>query len=155
VRAAKAGRREYGVKLFGASRLISSEGPPERLLELLTAGETVAIAFDVGGSSTVPFPGRSITLSGGIGTIAVKTEAVVLPVVPERHGSRVDVRLLPPIDARDHPDAQAVRVAIARTFEPVVLERPEAVELAWYPSPLVTEAPPSVWHGAMSGLPMA
>jgi hypothetical protein len=147
-------RREYGLKMFGFSRLIASDGPPERLLEVLEEGETLAIAFDVGGSSTIPFLGRSITLSGGIGTIAAKTQTMVLPVVPERHGTRIDVRLLPPIDPADHPSAQAVRVAVARTFERIVLERPETVELAWYPSPLVTEAPPSVWQGAVSGPPM-
>jgi hypothetical protein len=25
-------------------------------------------------------------------------------------------------------------------YEPIVLEKPETVEVAWYPSPLVTEA---------------
>jgi len=147
-------RREYGEKLFGTSHLIPSDRPPERLLELLEAGESLGIAFDVGGSSTIPFLGRSITLSGGVGTLAFKTRAMVLPVVPERHGTRVDVRLLAPIDSAAHPNPQSLRVAIARTFERVVLERPETLELAWYPSPLVTEAPPSAWEGSTSGLPM-
>ena len=47
-------RREYIEKRFGASRVILSEGPPERLVELLEARESVGIAFDVGGWAPTP-----------------------------------------------------------------------------------------------------
>jgi hypothetical protein len=48
--------------------------------------------------------------------------------------------MLEPLDPADYRDLRALRVAIARTYEAFVLEKPEVVEVAWYPSPLVTEA---------------
>ena len=85
-------RREYIEKPLGRERVILSDAPPERFVELLEAKRTVLIAFDVAGSASTPFLGRSVALAGG---------------------------------------------------PPIVLERPEAVELAWSPSPLVTETPPA------------
>lgn len=143
-------RREYGERLNVP--LISTDGhPSERLLELLPAGESVALAFDVAGSAATPFLGRTVALAGGPATLAFKTRAMVLPAIPERRGTRIDLRLLAPIDPADHRDPRSMRAAIARTFEPIVLARPETVELAWVPSPLVTEAPPaSVPSGSRS-----
>jgi lauroyl/myristoyl acyltransferase len=137
-------RREYIEKALGSSRVLLSDGPPERLLELLGAGETIGIAFDVHGSAATPFLGRSVALAGGVATLPFKTNAMVLPAVAERDGIRIHVRLLPPIDPSDHREPRGLRAAIARAFEPVVLARPEAVELAFTPSPLVTEAPLSM-----------
>lgn len=136
-------RREYGEKPLGHHHIIPNDSPPERLLELLKAGESVGIAFDVAGSAATPFLGRQVALSGGVATLAFKTKVMVLPVFPERRGTRVDVRFLPPIDPASHRDPRSLRASIAQAFERVVLARPEAVELAWYPSPLVTEAPPA------------
>ena len=104
--------------------------------------ETVAIAFDVGGSAITPFLGRSVALAGGFATIAARTGCWVLPIVPRRRGSRIDLHLLEPVDASALRDARSVRLRITQTFERVVLEAPHAVELAWYPSPLVTGVPP-------------
>ena len=134
-------RREYFEKSLGAERALLSDGPPERPLELLRAGETIVIAFDVPGSAATPFLGRSVALAGGVATLPFKANAMVLPAVPERHGTRSHLRLLPPIDPADYRDPRSLRAAIAQTFEPVVLDRPDAVQLAFVPSPLVTEAP--------------
>jgi hypothetical protein len=136
-------RREYFEKPCGAERALPSDGPPERPLELLRAGENILIAFDVPGSAATSFLGRSVALAGGVATLPFKANAVVIPAVPERHGTRSHLRLLPPIDPGDHRDPRSLRAAIAQTFEPVVLARPEAVGLTFVPSPLVTEAPPS------------
>jgi lauroyl/myristoyl acyltransferase len=126
-----------------ASRIILSDGPPQRILELLQAGESVGIAFDVAGSAATPFLGRRVALAGGVATAAFRAKAMVLPIVAERHGTRFHVRLLAPIDARSHPDPRSLRATIAQTFEPIVLAHPEVVELAFTPSPLVTETPPT------------
>jgi hypothetical protein len=48
--------------------------------------------------------------------------------------------MLEPLDPADYRELRSLRVAIARTYERIVLAKPEAVEVAWYPSPLVTEA---------------
>ena len=136
-------RREYVEKPLGGSRIILNDAPPDRLLRLLEAGNSILIAFDVAGSAATPFLGRSVALAGGPATLAFRTKSIVVPMVPQREGTRIDLRLLPPIDPSDHPDPRSLRAAIAKAFEPVVLEHPESVELAWFPSPLVTETPPT------------
>jgi hypothetical protein len=133
-------RSEYGEKALGRGRLIPNDASPERLVRLVERGETVGIAFDVPGSAATPFLGRSVALSGGPATLAFRTGVKVLPVITERHGARIDLRMLEPLDPADFRDLRALRVAIARTYEAFVLEKPETVEVAWYPSPLVTEA---------------
>jgi lauroyl/myristoyl acyltransferase len=137
-------RKEYGEKVLGNPRLISTEGRPSRLPELVSAGESVAIAFDAPGRAATPFLGRVVGLGGGAASLAFATRSKVLPVVPERHGTRLDLRFHAPLDANEYDDARSLRAAIARTFEPIVLARPESVELAWFPSPLVTEVEPQV-----------
>ncbi len=135
-------RIAYGVKPLGNPRLISTEGRPERLPELIAAGNPIAIAFDAPGRAATPFLGRKIPIGGGGPALAHGMQCKVLPVVPERHGTRIDLRFHPPLDATDYPDARSLRAAVACVFEPIVLARPEQVELAWFPSPLVTDAPP-------------
>ena len=138
-------RREYLEKPLGGSRIILSDGPPERPLRLLEAGNSLLIAFDVAGSAATPFLGRSVALAGGPATLAFRTKSPVIPAVPQRHGTP-DRPSFPFLrsDPADHHDPRSLRAAIARAFEQVVLTRPESVELAWFPSPLVTETPPAV-----------
>jgi hypothetical protein len=133
-------RVEYGDKALGPDRLISNEAEPGRLIELVERGGSVGIAFDAPGSAATPFLGRSVALTGGPATLAFKTQAQLLPVISERHGARIDLRMLEPLDPADYRDLRSLRAAIARVYEPIVLEKPETVEVAWYPSPLVTEA---------------
>ncbi len=135
-------RIEYGDKALGRHRLIPNTAPPERLIELVQGGASVGIAFDVPGSAATPFLGRSVALTGGPSTLAFRTKAKVLPVITERHGTRIDLRMLEPLDPADYRDLRSLRAAIARVYEPFVLEKPEIVEVPWYPSPLVTEALP-------------
>jgi hypothetical protein len=135
-------RREYGEKLFDESRLLAADERPARLLELLQGGASMAIAFDVPGWAATPFLGRNVALGGGPATLSFKANANVLPVIAERHGSRLDLRLLPPLDPNDFADLRSLRVGIAQTFEALVLGQPEAVEMAWHPSPLITEVAP-------------
>jgi lauroyl/myristoyl acyltransferase len=132
-------RREYATAV-GAGRLISSTAPPGRLIALLERGESVAIAFDVPGSAATPFLGRSVALSGGPATLALRTGATVLPVLPVRHGTRIDLRMFEPLDPADSHDLPSLRAAIAQVFEQQVLAKPEIVDFTWYPQPLVTEA---------------
>lgn len=141
-------RNEYGEKALGRGHLIPNDTPPERLIDLVQRGETVGIAFDVPGSAATPFLGRSVALSGGPATLAFRTKAKVLPVIPQRHGARIDLRMLEPLDPAEFRDLRSLRVAIARTYEPFVVAKPEIVEIAWYPSPLVTEALTSQAAGA-------
>ena len=133
-------RDEYGEKALGPGRIISNDAPPERIVELVESGATVGIAFDVPGSAATPFLGRSVALASGPASLAFRTKAKVLPVITERHGTRVDLRMLESLDPADYRDLRSLRAAIARTYEQLVVAKPEIVEIAWYPSPLVTEA---------------
>lgn len=134
-------REYYGEGRLGSARMVPNDAPPERVTELVASGATVGIAFDVPGSASTPFLGRSVALTSGPASVAFHTGAKLLPVITERDGTRLDVRMLAPIDPADHRDLRALRATIARTYEPFVIARPEMVENAWYPSPLVTEAP--------------
>jgi lauroyl/myristoyl acyltransferase len=136
-------RREYLEKPLGASRIFLSTASPEPLLRLLETGNSLLITFDVAGSAATPFLGRHVALAGGPATLAFRTKSPVIPVIPERHGPRIDLRFLSPINPADHEDPRSLRAAIAGAFEPLVLAHPESVELAWFPSPLVTETPPT------------
>ncbi|HEY7152190.1 MAG TPA: hypothetical protein VH391_10955 [Solirubrobacterales bacterium] len=135
-------RHAYLEKPLGAERIILSNGPPERPLRLLEAGNNLLIAFDVAGSAATPFLGRSVALAGGPATLAFRTKSPMIPAIPRRQGTRIDLRLLSPIYPEDHEDPRSLRAAIAEAFEPEVLAHPESVELPWFPSPLVTEIPP-------------
>jgi lauroyl/myristoyl acyltransferase len=132
---------------LGQGRAIPSSSPPEVLYGLLERGETVLIAFDVAGTAATPFLGRSVALAGGPASLAFRTGASVLPMLPERHGTRIDVRLFEPLDPADFRDAMALRVATAAVFERLLLEKPEIVDFGAYPSPLVTEVPPAELAG--------
>lgn len=132
-------REEYGERALGSHRLISNTAPPEEIVQLIEDGATVGIAFDVPGSASTPFLGRSVSLTSGPATLSFRTRAKVLPVIAERHGTRMDLRMLPPLDPADFRDVRSLRGAIARTYEPFIINKPEIVEVAWNPSPLVTE----------------
>ena len=67
----------------------------------------------------------------------------VLPILPEREGSRVVVRMQEPIDPTEFRDVRTLRGAIAAVFAKLILEKPWNVDYGWYPSPLVTEVPPA------------
>ena len=98
-----------------------------------------------GSRSTCPLGGDALprticALTSGPASLAFRTKAKVLPVITERHGTRLDLRMLEPLDPADHRDVRSLRAAIARTCRPLIVAKPEMVEIAWYPSPLVTEA---------------
>lgn len=132
-------REEYGERALGAERLIPNSTPPEEIVRLLEDGATLGIAFDVPGSAATPFLGRSVSLTSGPATLAFRTRTKVLPVITERHGTRMDLRMLTPLDPAEFRDARSLRAAIARTYEPFIIDKPEIVEVPWSPSPLITE----------------
>lgn len=128
---------------MGPGSAIPDTTRPERLTELLEANRTLLIAFDVPGSAATPFLGRSVALTGVPATLAHRTGVKVLPILPEREGTRVVVRMQEPIDPTEFRDVRTLRGAIAAVFAKLILEKPWNVDYAWYPSPLVTEVPPA------------
>lgn len=132
--------RDYA-EAVGPGTAIPNDEPAERFLEVLERGDTLLIAFDLPGSAATPFLGRSVALTGVPATLAFRTGARVLPILPLRDGSHVVVNMYEPLDATHYRDATALRAAIARVFEQLLVEHPENVDYTWYPSPLVTEVP--------------
>jgi lauroyl/myristoyl acyltransferase len=134
-------RRAWGEDVLQMDHIVLATGRPERFKELVDGGGVVAVAFDAPGRAPTPFLGRTVGFGGAAPRLALETGAKVLPAIPERHGTRLVMRFYEPIDPADYKDTTSLRAAIAAAFEPVVLERPETVELAWIPCPLVTEVP--------------
>jgi hypothetical protein len=133
-------RTAYLDRTLGPPRVLSSAGRPERLKALVEGGEVVAIAFDAPGRALTPFLGRTVAFGGAGVRLALETGCKVLPAIPERHGTRLTLRFYAPVDATEHEDATSLRAAVARAFEPIYVKRAHEVELAWIPSPVITEA---------------
>ena len=124
---------------------------PETLGGIVLGGGAVLLAWDAPGRAATPFLGRNIPVGGAAARLAFETKVPVLPVVPERRGTRLSAHFLDVIEPADHADHRSLREAVARAFEPVMVERPASVEMAWHPSPLVidvTEAADAPWAQA-------
>ena len=132
-------RVAYGEKVFPMDHILLANNRPQRFAELLEAGEVVAVAFDAPGRAATPFLGRNVGFGGAPARLAFDTGSKVLPVVPGLEGTQLSMRFYPPLDPAQFEDHTALRAAIAGVFEPIVLAKPETVELAWIPCPLVTE----------------
>ena len=87
-------RREYLEKRLGGSRIILSDGPPERPLRLLEAGNSLLIAFDVAGSAATPFLGGPSPSPAAPPRSPSGRSRPVVPAIPQRQGTRIDLRLL-------------------------------------------------------------
>jgi lauroyl/myristoyl acyltransferase len=132
-------RKAWGEAYLARDHIVLTSGRPERLSALVGAGAVVAVAFDAPGRAATPFLGRTIGIGGGAARLAIDTGVKLLPAAPELHGSHFVLRFHQPLDPADYADAPALRAAIAATFEPIVLARPEDLELAWNPSPLISD----------------
>jgi lauroyl/myristoyl acyltransferase len=141
-------RRRNLEERIGKECVLSSEGPPERLVELIQAGEAVLLAWDAPGRAATPFLGNTAAVGGGPSRLAFGLQTNVLPVVPERKGGAYVIRILPPLDSREFADHRELRAAIARVYEPIVVEKPEALEYAWDPPPLITPPDQAPWANA-------
>ena len=137
-------RHEYLEKRLGGSRIILSDGPPDRPPPPARGGQFPPHRLRRRAAPPRPRSWAGpLPRPGGPATLAFRTKATVVPAVPERQ-RQPDRPSFPASDRPGRPsDPRSLRTAIARTFEQVVLTHPEAVELAWFPSPLVTETPPA------------
>jgi lauroyl/myristoyl acyltransferase len=132
----------YAEDSFGTASLVRADrGSGSRILELLAANEVVNIAFDVPGSTPTRFLGRTVGLAPGPPRLAETSGAVILPVINSRAGTKVSVALQEPIDPLEIDDPQALRHALTTIFERHLVARPETVQLAWDPLPLIVEQP--------------
>lgn len=111
------------------STIISSAEGFAGLRAALEAGDTVAIAPDVAGSTPVEFVGRQVLGSFGAARAAFDTNAQVVVCTFHRDPKAVArIRLSPVLEPRDFPDARALLTEILQRHEASILEWPEAHE---------------------------
>lgn len=121
-------RSSLGVRLISADR-----GGVRKILRALRANEVVVLAGDrdlTGTGVPVEFFGAQAILPAGAATLALRTGAVILPVLNYRlPGDKVYVRVLDPIERRDtghfDMDVQAITQRIARVYENRLESHPE------------------------------
>lgn len=124
--------RDY-LDMLGAGHVLlratgaGSLGAFGQVMELLDAGKTALIAFDIVGSMPTPFLGRTLGLSSGAARLAKESDALVVPYVHRRDGSLPVLRFAEAIDPRGFDDAPALQRAIAHRMERWALEAPESV----------------------------
>jgi lauroyl/myristoyl acyltransferase len=95
--------------------------------DMLRSGKTVLIAFDIIGNMPTPFLGRRLRLTNGPARLAQEADALVVPIINRRQGTRPVVRFGETLDPRNFDDAESLQRAIAGQMEQWALEAPEAV----------------------------
>jgi benzoate-CoA ligase len=95
---------------------------------LLEEGEPVFLAFDMPGPRATRFLGKPATLAEGTAQLAVRADALVLPVRTRRAGHRVWVDVAKPLDPRDFAGVDELHEALAAVHERWILENPAAME---------------------------
>lgn len=103
------------------STTIGSQG----IKDLLSSGESVAVAIDVPSRSRVSFLGRERVAASGIARIAIDTGAMVVTLRARCDGEMPSVELLPAVDPADHDSPEALLQHLLDLQEPAVLAWPE------------------------------
>ena len=109
-------------------RALSSAGAFGVLQLLLEAGELVLIQFDMPGSRETRFLGKPVMLTTGTVRLALRADALVLPMRTRRVAHRVWVDIEAPLDPRDFADDHALHEALAAVHERWILDSPATLE---------------------------
>ncbi len=124
-------RWRQGIKV----RLVPAQGSFQTVQALLRRGEAVLVFFDMPGGRETSFLGKPATLADGTAELALRTEALVLPLRARRDGERVWVDAAAPLDARDFSAVGDLHDALAELHERWILESPAAMddprEIGW------------------------
>lgn len=95
---------------------------------LLGAGDVVALATDVSGSSEVTFLGQRRRGSSGAARIATTAGSPVVVLTAHGTGGTLGVRLSEPLEPGDFEDPEALLAHLLGLHEAAVLEWPEAYD---------------------------
>ncbi len=106
---------------------LPAKGSFRTVQALLERGESVFVAYDMPGPHETHFLGKSVTLAEGTAQLAVRADAIVLPVRTRRAGHRVWVDAAKPLDPRGLTVDQLHRT-LAAIHERWILENPAAME---------------------------
>jgi benzoate-CoA ligase family protein len=109
------------------ARPLPAKGSFRTIQALLERGESVFVAYDMPGPHETHFLGKRVMLAEGTAQLAVRADAIVLPVRTRRAGHRVWVDAAKPLDPRGLTVDQ-LHDALAALHERWILENPAAVE---------------------------
>jgi polyene macrolide polyketide synthase len=110
------------------SRAVPARGSFEAVQELLKRGQPVFLFFDMPGPRETQFLGKPAMLADGTAQLAVRADALVLPLRSRRMGCEVWVDACQPLDPRDFGSAEELHDALAAQHERWILENPAALE---------------------------
>jgi benzoate-CoA ligase family protein len=113
------GMKSHPVPAKGSFRVIHA---------LLQRGESVFLFFDMPGPRDTRFLGKPAALAEGSAQLAVRADALVLPVRARRAGHRVWVDVAAPLDPRQLGGVDDLQHALAEQHERWILENPAAME---------------------------
>jgi benzoate-CoA ligase family protein len=95
---------------------------------LLERGEPVFVFFDMPGPCETRFLGKRTMLAEGTAQLAVRADALVLPVRTRRIGHEVWVEAEAPIDPRQLEGVEPIQRALVELHERWILQDPAAME---------------------------
>lgn len=110
------------------SRPVPAKGSFRIVQALLERNELVFLFFDMPGPRETPFLGKQAELAEGSAQLALRADALVLPVRARRAGHRVWVDVAAPLDPRDFADVDQLHDALAAVHEHWILENPAAMQ---------------------------
>lgn len=109
------------------SHPVPATGSFRMIQALLERGESVFLSYDMPGPRDTYFLGKRATLAEGTAQLAVRADAIVLPVRTRRAGHRVWVDAAKPLDPRQLT-VDELHNALAALHERWILENPAAAE---------------------------
>jgi lauroyl/myristoyl acyltransferase/acyl carrier protein len=110
------------------SRPVPARGSFRVIQALLEQGEAVFLFFDMPGPRRTRFLGKQADLAEGNAQLAVRADALVLPMRTRRAGHRVWVDVAKPLDPRQMTGVDELHRALAGVHERWILENPAAME---------------------------
>jgi benzoate-CoA ligase family protein len=123
-----AGRRLVRWHRGMRSRPVPAKGSFRVIQALLERGEAVFLFFDTPGPRTTRFLGKPVELAEGSAQLAVRADALVLPMRARRAGHRVWADVGEPLDPRKLTGVEELHRALAAVHERWILENPAAME---------------------------
>jgi benzoate-CoA ligase family protein len=109
------------------SRLVPAKGSFRIIQMLLERGERVLLFFDMPGARETRFLGKPVALADGTAQLAIRADALVVPVRARRHGYRVCVDVGAPLDPREFAGVDQLIDTLAALHERWILELPETM----------------------------
>jgi benzoate-CoA ligase family protein len=110
------------------SRPVPARGSFRLIQCLLDRGDSVFLFFDLPGPRETSFLGKPAMLAEGSAQLAVRADALVVPVRARRSGHRVWVDAGEALDPREFAGVEDLHAALARLHEAWILENPSTME---------------------------